>query len=82
MLQISLQSDGKSPLIVAAQCGHENIVEFLVLQEADVLHAEEHGKTALDYVINELKNFQSLSEETLVSMLKMLAENVLLVAYT
>ncbi len=62
---------------MAAQCGHESIVEFLVLQEADVLHAEEHGKTALDYVINKLKNFQSLSEETLVSMLKMLADDVI-----
>ncbi len=62
---------------MAAQCGHESIVEFLVLQEADVLHAEEHGKTALDYVINKPKNFQSLSEETLVSMLMMLADDVI-----
>ncbi len=67
---------------MAAQCGHESIVEFMVLQEADVLHAEGHGKTALDYVINKLKNFQSLSEETLVSTLKMLADDVLLVACT
>ncbi len=58
-----------TPLMVAAQHGHTEIIKFLILHEVDVLFEDRSGKIAVDYIKNAPRAFQSLSEATMVGII-------------
>ncbi len=61
-----MQSSGKSPLIMAAENGHFEIIECLISHGVCLLKKDEGGKVALDYMKDPINDSKSLCEVTLV----------------